>query len=106
MLTLVKGTEAHSSLGAGWMSDTDRFNTAKDRLDLRADAGRFEIGHQHNDGIYGLGLVAMQNNRLGLSNIESYVCGLADYFCSRVEETEGFGSVTISPGKTAARSWL
>ena len=75
--------------GAGWMSDTDRFNTAKDRLDLRADAGRFEIGHQHNDGIYGLGLVAMQNNRLGLSNIESYVCGLADYFCSRVEETEG-----------------
>lgn len=78
-----------SHWGAGWMSDTDRFNTAKDRLQLRADAGRYEIGHQHNDGIYGLGLVATQNNRLGLSGIENYVCGLADYFCSRVEETEG-----------------
>ena len=33
--------------------------------------------------------VAMQNNRLGLSNIESYVCGLADYFCNGVEETGG-----------------
>ncbi len=75
--------------GAGWMSDADRFNTAKDRLDLRKDAGRFEIGHQHNDGIYGLSLVAMQNNRLGLSNIENYVCSLADYFCSKIEETDG-----------------
>lgn len=75
--------------GAGWMSDKDRFNTAKDHLELRADAGRFEIGHQHNDGIYGLGLAAMQNNRLGQAAIENYVCGLADYFCSKIEETRG-----------------
>lgn len=75
--------------GAGWMSDADRFNTAKEYLKLRDDAGRYEIGHQHNDGIYGLGLVAMQNNRLGLSNIEDYVCSLADDFRIKVEETDG-----------------
>lgn len=74
--------------GAGWMSDTERFNTGKKHLDLRPDAGRFEIGHQHNDGIYGLGLVAAQNTALGMDRIENYVLGLAEYFRQRVRETE------------------
>ena len=75
--------------GAGWMSDTERFNTGKKHLDLRPDAGRFEIGHQHNDGIYGLGLVAAQNTALGMDAIESYVLDLADHFRQRIRETEG-----------------
>ncbi|MBQ6582714.1 MAG: aminotransferase class V-fold PLP-dependent enzyme [Mogibacterium sp.] len=75
--------------GAGWLSDTERFNTGKLHLDLRRDAGCYEIGHQHNDGIYGLGLVAEQNNLLGAAEIEAYVLGLADCFRNRVQETEG-----------------
>lgn len=75
--------------GAGWMSDTDRFDTAKAHLDLRSDAGRFEIGHQSTDGIYGLGLVADQAVSLGQENIENYVMELADYFRQRARETDG-----------------
>lgn len=75
--------------GAGWMSDTERFNTGKKTLDLRRDAGRFEIGHQHSDGIYGLGLVAAKNTALGMKDIERYVLALGDYFRRCAEETEG-----------------
>lgn len=75
--------------GVGWMSDADRFNTGKAYIDIRNDAGRFEIGHQHTDGIYGLGLVATQNTALGLSNIERYVLALADDFRKCVSETQG-----------------
>ncbi|MGI6255036.1 MAG: aminotransferase class V-fold PLP-dependent enzyme [Acutalibacter sp.] len=75
--------------GVGWMSDTDRFNTAKKHIDLRSDAGRYEIGHQSTDGIYGLGLVAAQAVALGQENIENYVMELADYFRQRAEETDG-----------------
>lgn len=75
--------------GAGWMSDQDRFDTSKDHLELRKDAGRFEIGYPHADGIYGMGLVAMQAQLLGPEKVEAYVLGLADIFRQRVEETEG-----------------
>ena len=73
--------------GAGWMSDTDRFDTSKDFLTLRQDAGRFEIGYPHADGIYGLGLIAAQNLLLGPENVEHYVCELANYFRTRVAES-------------------
>ena len=46
--------------GAGWMSDTDRFDTRKEHISLRDDAGRFEIGHQNTGGIYGLGLILVR----------------------------------------------
>ncbi|MCI8514780.1 MAG: aminotransferase class V-fold PLP-dependent enzyme [Lachnospiraceae bacterium] len=75
--------------GAGWMSDTDRFNTTKEHWEPRMDAGRFEIGHQHNDGIYGLGLVAAQYNLLGGESIERYVCDLAEDFRLRVQASKG-----------------
>lgn len=68
-----------SHWGAGWMSDTERFNTSKKHLTLREDAGRFEIGYPHADGIYGLGLVASQYALLGAEAIENYVCELASY---------------------------
>lgn len=29
--------------GVGWMSDSDRFNVKKQFLELRDDAGRFEL---------------------------------------------------------------
>lgn len=74
--------------GAGWMSDSDRFNTNKEQLTLRPDAGRFEIGYPHADGIYGLGLAAMQNKRLGSEVVEKYVCDLAEDFSNRVEQTQ------------------
>lgn len=85
--------------GAGWMSDAERFNTAKDRLELRGDAGRFEIGHQHNDGIYGLGLAAMQNNMLGNENIEAYIYSLAAYFRKEAEKTAGVKLAYTFPEK-------
>ena len=65
--------------GAGWMSDAERFNTAKARLELRRDAGRFEIGYPNAPGIYGLGLAAMQYNLLGAERVERYVRSLAEY---------------------------
>lgn len=71
--------------GAGWMSDEDRFNTEKEQLTLRSDAGQFEIGYPHADGIYGLGLVALQNVQLGPEAVERYVCGLAEYFTARLK---------------------
>ena len=75
--------------GVGWMSDEDRFNMSKEHIDIRSDAGRFEIGHQHTDGIYGLGLVADRNRKLGVPHMEAYVLDLADYFRQCVRETPG-----------------
>lgn len=75
--------------GAGWMSDTDRFNTSKERLELRHDAGRFEIGYPHADGVYGIGLMAAQNVLLGMEQIEQYVCDLAAYFRQKAAGIKG-----------------
>lgn len=75
--------------GAGWMSDTDRFDTKKEHIEFRNDAGCFEIGHQNTSGIYGLGLVASQSVELGLENIEAYVLELAAYFRQRSRQTRG-----------------
>ena len=75
--------------GAGHMSDTERFNSAKSHLEQRADAGRFEIGYPNAAGIYGLGLTAMQYNLLGGANIEAYNLGLADYVRAQARATEG-----------------
>lgn len=75
--------------GAGWMSDTDRFDTKKEHIELRKDAGRFEIGHQTISGIYGLGLAASQAVELGPENIEAYVLELAAYFRQRSAKARG-----------------
>lgn len=75
--------------GAGWMSDTERFNTAKSHLELRSDAGRFEIGYPNAPGIYGLGLAAMQYSLLGAENVENYVRSLAEYCIQCAETTPG-----------------
>lgn len=85
--------------GAGWMSDKDRFDTSKKYLELRSDAGKFEIGYPHADGIYGLGLVAMQYNLIGSEKIENYVCSLADYCRKRAENTQG---ISIAYGMPAS----
>lgn len=77
--------------GAGWMSDTERFNTGKARLELRPDAGRFEIGYPHADGIYGLGLAAAQYELLGAENVERCVRSLGDYCRERALGTPGAG---------------
>ena len=73
--------------GAGWMSDDDRFNTKKERLSLREDAGRFEIGYPNAPGIYGIYLAASQNNRFGGENAERYVRDLTEYFIEKVNGT-------------------
>ena len=75
--------------GAGWMSDAERFNTAKARLELRRDAGRFEIGYPNAPGIYGLGLAAMQYNLLGAERVERYVRSLAEYCIERAVAMPG-----------------
>lgn len=74
--------------GAGWMSDTERFNTAKSALELRGDAGRFEIGYPNVPGIYGLGLAAAQYLKLGARAIEDYVLSLAAYCLDRASGTQ------------------
>lgn len=89
--------------GVGWMSDTDRFNTAKSHIDIRDDAGRFEIGYPHADGIYGLGLVAEQNTLLGMKNIEEYVLSLADEFRIRAENTRGIHLTYDYPDKNRSQ---
>lgn len=79
-----KVSELITNWGSGWMSDSDRFNTKKRRLELRADAGRFEIGYPQADGIYGMGLVAANNVNMGLDDIDEYVRNLAEYFRTNV----------------------
>lgn len=74
--------------GAGWMSDKNRFDTAKERLELREDAGRFEIGYLNTAGIYGLGLAAEQYLRFGAQEIENYVLSLAGYLENAVERSK------------------
>lgn len=79
-----KVSELITNWGSDWMSDSDRFNTKKRRLELRADAGRFEIGYPQADGIYGMGLVATNNVNMGLDDIDEYVRNLAEYFRTNV----------------------
>lgn len=76
-------------LGAGWLSDDERFNTRKQVLRLREDAGRFELGFPTVSGIYGLGLAAAKYLELGAADIAAYVYQLGDYLRQKVSETEG-----------------
>ncbi|WP_425757365.1 aminotransferase class V-fold PLP-dependent enzyme [Ihubacter sp. rT4E-8] len=75
--------------GAGWMSDDDRFNTGKQVLCLRDDAGRFELGFPTVSGIYGLGLAAEKYLAFSGADISEYVMGLTEYLRERLSETEG-----------------
>lgn len=70
---------------AGWMSDDERFNTAKVSLSLRQDAGRYELGFPTVSGIFGLGIAAEKYSELGRGDIRDYVFGLQDYLRSKVE---------------------
>lgn len=89
--------------GAGWMSDKDRFDISKDRLELREDAGRFEIGYPRVDGIYGIGLVAMQNALLGQEAIESYVCGLAEMCRKEIAGADGIRLTYAFPAERCSQ---
>ncbi len=75
--------------GAGWMSDDERFNTRKQVLHLREDAGRFELGFPTVSGIYGLGLVAAKYLEMGAADIAAYVSHLSGYLGQKVSKTEG-----------------
>lgn len=74
---------------AGWMSDDERFNTAKETLRLRADAGRFELGFPTVSGIQGIGLVAEKYNELGGTSVRDYIFGLLDYLEEKLAEAKG-----------------
>lgn len=73
--------------GAGWMSDTHRYDTKKLRLELRADAGRFEMGYPNVSGVYGLGLAAQKYLSLGGGQIREYVMELKSYLISRIKKS-------------------
>lgn len=75
--------------GAGWMSDDERFNTGKQVLHLREDAGRFELGFPTVSGIYGLGLAATKYLELSAGDIAEYVLGLGDYLRERIDGAKG-----------------
>lgn len=70
----------------GWMSDKERFNTSKKRLELRSDASRFEIGLPNTTGIYTMGLAAERYNSLGKLDIDMYIREIKMYLISRLEE--------------------
>lgn len=64
---------------AGWMSDCARFDTMKDVLQLRDDAGRFELGYPTVSGIYAMGLVAEKYLQLGSDDVRDYIFSLIKY---------------------------
>jgi len=70
--------------GAGWMSDDERFNTSKQVLRIREDAGRYELGYPTASGLYGIGMVAEKYNELSGKDIEDYVLELMDYLYERI----------------------
>lgn len=72
---------------AGWMSDRERFNTRKNSLELRSDAGRFEIGFPNTIGIYTMGLAAERYNLLGKENIDEYIKDIKGYLISEVKKS-------------------
>lgn len=74
---------------AGWMSDDERFNTGKQILQLRNDAGRLEMGYPTASGIYAFGLVAQKYNELGRDDIFCYVNGLREYLAQKVSGIPG-----------------
>lgn len=75
--------------GAGWMSDDTRFDTSKQVLRLREDAGRFELGFPTVSGIYGLGLAAENYLKMGASDIAAYVLGLTAYLREQAARAKG-----------------
>lgn len=75
--------------GAGWMSDDERFNTRKQQLALREDAGRFELGYPNVPGVYSLGLAAERYNRLGAEAVKAYVLQLREAFCQGIGAIKG-----------------
>lgn len=76
-------------LGAGWMSDDERFRTDKQVLHIREDAGRFELGYPTVSGIYGLGLTAAKYLDFGGTLIHRYVNELSTYLLQGVAAIEG-----------------
>lgn len=75
--------------GAGWMTDSERFNTDKQQLTLREDAGRYELGYPDAPGIYALGLVAEHYLNLGAEAIEACIMELMDYLYQQVNVISG-----------------
>lgn len=65
--------------GAGWGSDSDRFNTAKRHWDPHPDARRYEYGGFHNVGIYCVAEVIRHYLTLGKQDVQTYALGLANY---------------------------
>lgn len=81
--------DALEQRSAGWMSDDDRANTKKQKLSLRKDAGRFELGYPAVSGICGLGLVAEKYCEFGGETIRSYVFDLIDYLKAGISDLQG-----------------
>lgn len=80
-----------SPWGAGWMSDTHRFDTTRKQLEYRADAGRFEMGYPNVAGIFALGLAAERYLALGAGNVAGYVGRLREHLLERSRHSENLG---------------
>jgi cysteine desulfurase/selenocysteine lyase len=74
---------------AGWMSDDDRFNTSKQILALRKDAGRYELGYPTAHGVYAFGLVAKKYIEMGREDIKNYLFGLCDALKDELADIPG-----------------
>jgi len=81
--------------GAGWMTDEERFNTNKEVLKVRVDAGQYELGFPTVSGIYGMGLVAENYNQLNGKEIEDYALNLMDYLYNKIEQINGVNILNI-----------
>ena len=75
--------------GAGWMSDVDRFNTSKEHLVLRRDAGAYEQGYPTVSGIFALGMVAEHYLNLGGKHLENYMLDFVEKACEALEKIPG-----------------
>lgn len=75
--------------GAGWMSDVERFNTSKEHLVLRRDAGAYEQGYPTVSGIFALGMVADHYLNLGGKRLENYMLDFVERACEELEKIPG-----------------
>lgn len=71
--------------GAGWMSDSYRFDTSRIRLTPRKDAGKYEFGFPCASGVRALGLVAERNVQLGAEQIKDRILGTVGYLYQQIK---------------------
>jgi cysteine desulfurase/selenocysteine lyase len=86
----------------GWTSVRDPYNFADLEQEYAAGARRFEPGALNVNGVLGLGASIEMFLQVGVEKIETYLLGLTDYLCARLQE-RGYQIVSSRrPGEASA----